>query len=65
MKLIKDTELILTDKKKIYHLNLSPDDIASDIIIVGDPDRVSQVSNFFDTIRIIHNCWFAWSVSDR
>tara|TARA_Y100001968_G_C19432238_1_gene757717 strand:+ start:478 stop:1344 length:867 start_codon:yes stop_codon:yes gene_type:complete len=52
MKLIKDTELILTDKKKIYHLNLSPDDIASDIIIVGDPDRVSQVSNFFDTISL-------------
>ena len=51
MNMIRDTELILTDDKKIYHLNLSEDQIADDIILVGDPDRVALISNKFDTIE--------------
>ena len=49
--MISDTELILTDDKKIYHLNLSKDQIADDIILVGDPDRVTLISNKFDAIE--------------
>ena len=51
MNMISDTELILTDDKKIYHLNLSKDQIADDIILVGDPDRVALISNKFDAIE--------------
>ena len=51
MNMISDTELILTDDKKIYHLNLSKDQIADDIILVGDPDRVALISNKFDSIE--------------
>jgi uridine phosphorylase len=51
MKVIKDTELILTPEKKIYHLNLSRDEIADDILIVGDQSRVKQISKYFDTIE--------------
>ena len=51
MNMISDTELILTDDKKIYHLNLSKDQIADDIILVGDPDRVTLISNKFDAIE--------------
>ena len=36
----------------IYHLNLFPEDIADNIILVGDPGRVSKVSSYFDTIEI-------------
>ena len=50
--MISDTELILTDDKKIYHLNLSKDQIADDIILVGDPDRVALISNKFDAIEL-------------
>jgi uridine phosphorylase len=49
--MISDTELILTNDKKIYHLNLSKDQIADDIILVGDPDRVTLISNKFDAIE--------------
>ena len=51
MKVIKDTELILTPEKKVYHLNLSEEEIAKDIIIVGDKARVGQISQHFDTIE--------------
>jgi len=51
MNMISDTELILNDDKKIYHLNLSKDQIADDIILVGDPGRVALISNKFDSIE--------------
>ncbi|MFK7812598.1 MAG: nucleoside phosphorylase [Maribacter sp.] len=46
------SELILNADDSIYHLNLLPQDIASTIITVGDPDRVSDVSQYFDTIEV-------------
>ena len=51
MHIIPETELILTPENKIYHLNLSKDEIANDIILVGDPDRVSVISNKFESIE--------------
>ena len=50
MKAIKDTELIITKDKKIYHLNINKSEIENDIILVGDQDRVSQISKHFDEI---------------
>ena len=49
---LSPSELILNADKSIYHLNLLPEDIAETIITVGDPDRVSDVSRFFDTIEV-------------
>ena len=46
------SELILNPDGSIYHLNLLPDDIADTIITVGDPDRVAEVSSFFDTVEL-------------
>ncbi|WP_422080079.1 nucleoside phosphorylase [Ulvibacterium sp.] len=51
MKLEK-SELILNPDGSIYHLNLLPEDIAETIITVGDPDRVSDVSQYFDHIEL-------------
>lgn len=52
MSKIAESELILNPDGSIYHLNILPEDIASTIITVGDPDRVSSVSNYFDTIEV-------------
>lgn len=49
---LKPAELIINEDGSIYHLNLLPEDIATTIITVGDPDRVSQVSRHFDTIEV-------------
>ncbi|MBP6090598.1 MAG: nucleoside phosphorylase [Crocinitomicaceae bacterium] len=45
------SELVLNANNQVYHLGISPEDIAEKIILVGDQDRVQLVSNFFDTIR--------------
>jgi len=49
---LKPAELILNKDGSIYHLNLLPEDISDIIITVGDPDRVHQVSQYFDTIEV-------------
>jgi len=49
---LSPTELILNADGSIYHLNLLPQDIATTIITVGDPDRVSDVSQHFDSIEL-------------
>ena len=51
MKKIGDTELIINDENRIYHLNLKKEEIADKIILVGDPGRVSQISNKFQKIE--------------
>ncbi len=45
-----ETELILTPDKRVYHLNLKGEDIADNVIVVGDQNRVSFISNYFDKI---------------
>ncbi|MCT4581639.1 MAG: nucleoside phosphorylase [Flavobacteriales bacterium] len=47
------SELILNPDGSIYHLNLRPEDIADDIIVVGDQHRVKRISSFFDKIDVI------------
>ena len=51
MKKIGDTELIINDQNRIYHLNLKEDEVANKIILVGDPQRVSQISKKFQKIE--------------
>ena len=50
MEKLKDSQLIVKNGA-IYHLNLTPDQIADTIIIVGDPGRVKKISSNFDSIR--------------
>ncbi|MFS8083093.1 MAG: nucleoside phosphorylase [Ginsengibacter sp.] len=52
MKPIAESELIINDRGAIYHLNVKPDEIAQNIITVGDPDRVKEVSKHFDKIEV-------------
>lgn len=48
----KESELIINPDGSIFHLHLLPDDIADDIILVGDPGRVETVASFFDNIEL-------------
>jgi uridine phosphorylase len=49
---LSQSELILNPDGSIYHLNLVPGDIADNIILAGDPDRVEMISSFFDSVEI-------------
>lgn len=48
---IGTSELIINGKGRIYHLDLHPSEIADTVITVGDPDRVAEVSKYFDRIE--------------
>lgn len=48
---IAASELVLNPDGSVYHLHLRPEHIARDIIIVGDQDRVKEVSKHFDRIE--------------
>ncbi|MEO5683612.1 MAG: nucleoside phosphorylase [Chitinophagaceae bacterium] len=51
MQRIAESELIINDRGAIYHLDTRPEELATSIITVGDPDRVAAVSRYFDKIE--------------
>lgn len=51
-KIIAASEMPLNKDGSAYHINLLPEDIAETIFLVGDPERVSRVSQFFDTLEL-------------
>lgn len=52
MNKLSESDLVINEDGSIYHLNLLPGDIADTIITVGDPDRVPQVTKYFDRIEL-------------
>jgi len=48
---IEPSELIINPDGSIFHLHLKPGQIAADIILVGDPDRVELIASFLDEIE--------------
>lgn len=52
MQRIAESELILNHRGAVYHLDVLPEELAGEIITVGDPDRVAAVSKYFDVVEI-------------
>ncbi|WP_129714194.1 nucleoside phosphorylase [Pedobacter sp. SYP-B3415] len=52
-KVISEADLILNPDGSVYHLNLMPEDLAATVITVGDPERVAEVSKYFDRIELV------------
>lgn len=48
---IPESELVLSKRGGVYHLDLCPGEVATTIFLVGDPNRVQTVAERFDTIR--------------
>jgi len=48
---IQDSELIINSRGAIYHLDVRPEELATTVITVGDPGRVTEVSKYFDVIE--------------
>lgn len=49
--MIQASELILNPDGSIYHLNLKPENIAPNVIFVGDQDRVEKITALFDAVE--------------
>ncbi|MDP4263880.1 MAG: nucleoside phosphorylase [Bacteroidota bacterium] len=52
MSRIAESELIINPRGAVYHLDLRPEEIAGTVITVGDPDRVKEISQHFDSIEV-------------
>jgi uridine phosphorylase len=48
---IPESELVLNPDGSVYHLKISPENLAEKVILVGDPGRVGMISDYFDTIE--------------
>jgi uridine phosphorylase len=48
---IAPSELILNSRGAVYHLDLLPEELALNVITVGDPERVNAVSKHFDQVE--------------
>ena len=51
MRVIEPSELIINPDGSIFHLHLKPEQLAENIILVGDPGRVKMIAGFFDSIE--------------
>jgi uridine phosphorylase len=51
MQHIAESELIINKRGAVYHLDTRPEELATNIITVGDPDRVTEVSKYFDKLE--------------
>ena len=49
MKHFPPSELIINNDGSIFHLHIKPDQLADNVILVGDPGRVALVASNFDT----------------
>lgn len=51
MRVIEPSELIINPDGSIFHLHLFPEQLAENVILVGDPGRVKMIASFFDEIE--------------
>ena len=51
MRTIPASELIINNDGSIFHLHVRPDQIATTIILCGDPKRVNLIASHFDSIE--------------
>jgi len=49
MKHFPPSELIINSDGSIFHLHLKPEQLADNVILVGDPGRVALIGEYFET----------------
>ena len=47
---IKESELVLAENNTVYHIRARRENVSENIILVGDPGRVPEISSYFDKI---------------
>jgi len=48
-KKIPDSELIINDDGSAFHIHVKPEQLTDNIIVCGDPARVTMIASYFDT----------------
>lgn len=58
---IPASQLVLNNEGAVYHLGLHPDELADDVILVGDPGRVDMIASRFEKIEVRRQNRELWS----
>lgn len=59
MKYFPPSELLINEDGSIFHLHIKPEQLADNVILVGDPGRVATVASYFDLQECsVSNCEF-------
>ncbi len=48
---IPDSELLINADGSAFHIHIKPGNLANNVILVGDPGRVTLIKSFFDSIE--------------
>ena len=51
---IPESELIINEDGSVFHIHLKPEELADNVILVGDPGRVDMVAEFLDKVEFRH-----------
>ena len=51
---IPESELIINGDGSVFHIHLKPEELADNVILVGDPGRVYMVSEYLENIECRH-----------
>jgi uridine phosphorylase len=66
---IPESELIINDDGSAFHIHIRPEDLADNVILVGDPGRVAMVKSFFKTVEAEGSsrefCWATGTFNDK
>ena len=60
-KAIPESQLVLNNEGTVYHLALHPEELADDVILVGDPNRADMIAAYFDSIEVKRQNRELWS----
>ncbi len=52
--MIPASELIINDDGSVFHLHLRPEELADNVILVGDPGRVDMISEYLENKEFRH-----------
>ena len=48
---IPESELIINGDGSAFHIHIRPEQLADNVILVGDPGRVAMVKSYFSAIE--------------
>ena len=52
---IAESELIINGDGSVFHLHLRPEELADNVILVGDPGRVDMIAEYFEEKEFRHS----------
>jgi uridine phosphorylase len=53
MKIIEPSELVINSDGSVFHLHIRPEQLADNVMLVGDPDRVALLRGMLSNVEYV------------